>query len=219
MEREQQIIAKVCEQGLLPLFYHPDTTVCLRVAEALYEAGVRTIEFTNRGEAATKNFKALVDLRNTSMKDLLLATGTIKTAEQARRFIDLGADFLISPFFDAAVCDEAYLQKKPWVPGCSTPTEIHVAEQAGCKLIKLFPGNTLRPGFMESIRPLFPELRFVVTGGVETSEGNVREWFGSGVAAIGLGSKLITNSIVESGDFGALTNATKNLLELIRQIK
>ena len=140
MDRNQTIIHQVKQQGVLPLFYHPDTQVCLDTVAALYAAGIRVIEFTNRGAEAFTNFKALHAARLKAMPDLLLAVGTIRTAEQATRFIEAEADFLISPVFDADVADEAYLAKKLWIPGCMTPTEIHVAENAGCKIVKLFPG-------------------------------------------------------------------------------
>jgi 2-dehydro-3-deoxyphosphogluconate aldolase/(4S)-4-hydroxy-2-oxoglutarate aldolase len=219
MEREQHIIKQIKQQGLLPLFYHDNSDTCVAVTQALYEAGVRCIEFTNRGPQALNNFRQLIQQRDAGMKDLLLAVGTIKTAEHAKQFIDAGADFLISPFFDHAVCDEAYLQKICWIPGCTTPTEIHVAEQAGCTMIKLFPGNTLGPSFVEAIKPLFPDLDFVVTGGVDTTEENIKSWFKAGVCCVGMGTKLISKAILENGDFEKLKAATKEVLEIIKKIK
>ncbi len=161
----------------------------------------------------------MIQQRDAGMKDLLLAVGTIKTAEHAKQFIDAGADFLISPFFDHAVCDEAYLQKIFWVPGCTTPTEIHVAEQAGCTMIKLFPGNTMGPSFVEAIKPLFPDLDFVVTGGVDTTAENIKSWFKAGVCGVGMGSKLISKDVLEGGDFEKLKAATKEVLQIIKKIK
>ena len=219
MEREQQVIEQVKRQGLLPLFYHDKSATCVGVTGALYEAGVRCIEFTNRGPQALNNFRQLVQLKDAGMKDLLLAVGTIKTAEHARQFIDAGADFLISPFFDHAVCDEAYLQKICWIPGCTTPTEIHVAEQAGCTLIKLFPGNTMGPSFVEAIKPLFPDLDFVVTGGVDSTEENLKAWFNAGVCGVGMGSKLISKNMLEGGDFKQLKIATQEVMRIIKGIK
>jgi 2-dehydro-3-deoxyphosphogluconate aldolase / (4S)-4-hydroxy-2-oxoglutarate aldolase len=131
MEREEQLIQRVKEIGLLPLYYHDDADICLSVANALFDAGVKCIEFTNRGPQALENFKQLVKLRNEKMMGLLLAVGTIKTGAEAQKFLDAGADFLISPIFDSGVCDTAYLNKTLWIPGCTTPTEIHVAQQAG----------------------------------------------------------------------------------------
>ncbi len=219
MEREQHIITQIKDAALLPLFYHDDEKVCVALVSSLYEAGIRCIEFTNRGEQALKNFRQLVKHRDSNLKDLLLATGTIKTADHAKQFIDAGADFLISPFFDSAVCDEAYMQKIFWVPGCMTPGEIQVAEQAGCTLIKLFPGNVLGPGFVEAILPLFPDLDFVVTGGVDATEENIKSWFKAGAVGVGLGSKLISKDVLQKKDYAALQVKTKEVISIIQKIK
>ncbi|MCX6315769.1 MAG: bifunctional 4-hydroxy-2-oxoglutarate aldolase/2-dehydro-3-deoxy-phosphogluconate aldolase [Bacteroidetes bacterium] len=219
MDSHASIIYQLQQQGLLPLFYHADTTLCLKLTTCLYEAGIRAIEFTNRGEAAQKNFTALVSERNASMPDLLLAVGTIRTSDQANRFIEAGADFLISPVFDADVCDTAYINKKLWIPGCMTPTEIHVAEHAGCQLVKLFPGNVLGPSFVSGIKELFPALHFMPTGGVEPNRENISAWFAAGVSAVGMGSKLITSSILEKRDLTTLGNNTKQILDIIKQVR
>lgn len=219
MEREDHLIQQVNEIGLLPLYYHDNAEVCLKIAGTLYDAGVKCIEFTNRGEHALENFRQLVKLRDEKMKGLLLAVGTIKTGTEAQKFIDAGADFLISPIFDSSVCDTAYLNKTMWIPGCTTPTEIHVARQAGCKLIKLFPGNLLGPGFVEAIMPLFRGVDFTITGGVEATEENLGAWFRSGVKVVGMGSKLITKDILKNGDYDGLKTKTKEVLSIISKIK
>lgn len=219
MEKEQHILQQLKQQAVLPLFYHADKQVCIAVVKALYNAGIRAIEFTNRGEEALENFKALVAARNENMKDLLLSVGTIRTGEQATKFIDAGADFLISPVFDAAVCDIAYLNKVLWIPGCMTPTEIHAAENAGCKLVKLFPGNVLGPNFVSGVKELFPAMEFMPTGGVEVNKENMNEWFKAGVCAVGLGSKLISKTILEQKNYAAITKLAKEALDIISTIK
>jgi 2-dehydro-3-deoxyphosphogluconate aldolase/(4S)-4-hydroxy-2-oxoglutarate aldolase len=219
MTTEQHIIKQIKEQGLLPLFYHTDTNVCIEITKALYAAGVRLIEFTNRGENALENFKALILERDRDMKDLLLAVGTIRTAEQATQFINAGANFLISPVFDNNICDITYINKILWIPGCMTPTEIHAAEQAGCCMIKLFPGNVLGPSFVDAIKPLFPQLDFVVTGGVDTTAQNLQTWFKAGVSAVGMGSKLISKDVMEHRLYEDLTVRTKEVISIIEKIK
>src|SRR5688572_12787783 len=219
MEREEQLIQEVKEIGLLPLYYHDNPDVCLKVANTLFDAGVKCIEFTNRGEHAFANFKHLVKLRDEKMKGLLLAVGTIKTGTDAQKFIDAGADFLISPVFDSSVCDTAYLNKTMWIPGCTTPTEIHVAQQAGCKLIKLFPGNVLGPGFVEAIMPLFRGIDFTITGGVEADEDNLGAWFNAGVKVVGMGSRLTTKDIWRNGDYAGLKAKTKAVLSRIKKVR
>ncbi len=219
MHNSENIIQQLKQQRLLPLFYHSDTEVCLGVTKALYAAGTRMIEFTNRGEAGLANFKALVAAREQSMPDLILAVGTISTAAQASQFIAAGADCLISPFFDAGVCDVAYSNKTLWIPGCMTPTEVHVAATAGCTLVKLFPGNVLGPSFVSGIGELFPGIDFMPTGGVEATAENLGAWFSAGVCAVGMGSRLISKKLMEEKDYTAIETETKKVLALLQAVK
>ncbi|HMP92743.1 MAG TPA: bifunctional 4-hydroxy-2-oxoglutarate aldolase/2-dehydro-3-deoxy-phosphogluconate aldolase [Phnomibacter sp.] len=216
--RSAQILAFIPQQGVLPLYFNESEAISLQVLETLYSAGIRAVEYTNRGQAALQNFKAMRQLAN-GLPDLYLGIGTIRNAEAAKAFIDAGADFLISPFFDADVADVAYLHKILWLPGCMTPTEIHEADKAGCKLIKLFPGNVLGPGFMGAIKEVFPHLQFMPTGGVELEEANLKAWFASGVVAVGMGSKLVTKQIMQQGQYELLKQNTEKALSLIAQIK
>jgi 2-dehydro-3-deoxyphosphogluconate aldolase / (4S)-4-hydroxy-2-oxoglutarate aldolase len=216
MDNSETILHQLKQQRLLPLFYHSDAAVCVGVTKALYAAGIRMIEFTNRGEAALVNFKVLVAAREQSMPGLLLAVGTIHTAAQASQFIAAGADCLISPFFDAGVCDVAYTNKTWWIPGCMTPTEVHVAATAGCTLVKLFPGNVLGPSFVSGIRELFPGIDFMPTGGVEPAAENLGAWFNAGVCAVGMGSKLISKKMMDEKEYNLIEAGTKKVLALLQ---
>lgn len=219
MKAIHELEKEIKSAALLPLFYHADKDKCVEVAKALYAAGVRIIEFTARGERALENFNALVIERNKQMPDLLLAVGTIRTAEQAIQFLNGGADFLISPVFDESIHTVAKDRNALWIPGCMTPSEIHVADGAGCRLIKLFPGNVLGPSYVESILPLFPHLDFFITGGVDTSEQNLAAWFSAGVSGVGLGSKLISKKLLDANNFIGLQKETETLLQTINRLK
>jgi len=212
---EEQMKAYVKKVKLLPLFYHDDITTCKEIIKALYTAGIRCIEFTNRGPLALENFKLLLAHRNEHYADLVLAIGTIQNQKEAQAFIEAGADFLISPIFDQSIADAAYLHKILWIPGCMTPTEIHMAESAGCDLIKLFPGNVLGPGFVTAIKPLFPSISFIVTGGVDTSPENLTAWFKAGVVGVGMGSKLMSEELLASKNYAALETTTAKALAII----
>jgi len=218
MMTEEQMKAYVKKVKLLPLFYHEDITVCKEMVKALYRAGIRCIEFTNRGPLALENFKLLLAHRNENYPDLVLAIGTIQNQKQAEAFIEAGADFLISPFFDQSIADAAYLHKKLWIPGCMTSTEIHMAENAGSDLIKLFPGNVLGPGFVSAIKPLFPSISFLVTGGVDTSRENLTAWFKAGVVGVGMGSKLMSEELLASKNYAAIEVETTKALAIINSI-
>ncbi len=211
MQNIDTVSAHILSATIIPLFYEEQAQVAEEVVKALYNGGVRTIEFTNRGANALPVFKKLQTLKST-LPGLLLGIGTIKTAEDAKNYIDAGADFLISPVFDASVADIAYLNKILWIPGCMTPTEIHMAQSAGCNIIKLFPGNILGAGFIEAIQPLFSGIHFLVTGGVEATSENIAMWLKAGAAGVGLGSKLITKQVLAEKNYLQLTKTTQQLL-------
>lgn len=213
MHSIDKVSQHILSSKLIPLFYESDVLVVIDVVKALYAGGIRTIEFTNRGPQALDNFKALIALKN-EMPDLYLGIGTIKSEEDAKKYIDAGADFLISPVFDASVADIAYLHKVLWIPGCMTPTEIHNAQVAGCNIVKLFPGNVLGPGFIEAIKPLFSDIHFLVTGGVDATEQSIMSWLKAGAAGVGLGSKLITKTVLANKQYDVLTTTSKQLLSI-----
>ncbi len=194
MSQVQKITDAIKTQGILPLYFNPDETLSIEVLKAIYRAGIRAVEYTNRGEAALKNFTAMVAERNANMKDLLMGVGTIKNLAQSKAYQAAGADFLVSPGFVPEVAADAVKNDIFYAPGCMTPTEIIAAENAGIRFIKLFPGNMLGPEFMSTIKEIFPGLLFMPTGGVDTTKENIEAWFKSGVCAVGMGSKLLENT-------------------------
>ena len=176
------------------------------------------MEYKNRGEAALENFAVLRKAVDKEMPELQLGIGTIKTKKQARKYIEAGADFIVCPSINEEVGELVQDEKLLWIPGCMTPTEIATAENAGAEIVKIFPGNLLGPSYITSIKDLFPNLRFVVTGGVEAEAGNLREWFKSGVIGVGMGSKLVTKGIIESKNYQGLKQATAQALQMVREI-
>ncbi len=219
MDKKAEVLKLVPEQGVLPLFFNKDLDVSINVLKALYEAGIRTVEYTNRGEAALNNFGKLRQVCDTELKGMYLGIGTIKNAIQAQAFIDAGADYIISPGLVEEAATVADKNGVLWVPGAMTPTEIIKAENLGAKFIKIFPGNILGPGFISTIKELFSGLQFIITGGVEPEESNLRGWFSAGASAVGMGSKLITKSSLENKDYAKITELTKESMALIQNIR
>ena len=158
MPDKKLVSDRIVQQGILPLYFNADETVSIEVLRAIYRAGVRAVEYTNRGEAALNNFKKLIEVRNAEMPDMLLGVGTIKTLQQAESYMNAGADFLVSPGFIPEVVDYANSKDIFYAPGCMTPSEIIAAENKGITFIKLFPGNMLGPEFVSSIKDIFPKL-------------------------------------------------------------
>lgn len=219
MSNSLKISDAIVGQGILPLYFNPDETVSVDILRAIYKAGIKAVEYTNRGEAALSNFKAMVAVRNAEMPELLLGVGTIKNLQQANDYMAAGADFMVSPGFVAEVAKYAIDNDIFYAPGCMTPSEIIAAENAGVKFIKLFPGNILGTEFLSSIKEIFPKLLFMPTGGVDTSRESIESWFKAGVCAVGMGSKLISKKLMETKDYGAIETATREVLALIQTIK
>ena len=219
MSKKELLLKLIPEQGILPLYFYKDTDVSLQVLKALYNAGIRTVEYTNRGEAALQNFKKMREMCDAEFKDMYLGIGTIKNGQMAQTFIDAGADFIICPGLVeevATVCDKNDML---WVPGCMTPTEIIRAENLGAKMIKLFPGNILAPEFMSAIKALFPDLLFMPTGGVDLDKDNIAKWLKSGVCAVGMGSKLVSKQLLEEKNYSKIEELSKQALEILKSLK
>ncbi|MCK9403027.1 MAG: bifunctional 4-hydroxy-2-oxoglutarate aldolase/2-dehydro-3-deoxy-phosphogluconate aldolase [Chitinophagaceae bacterium] len=219
MEKKDVLLALIPQQGLLPLYFYKDSNVSIEVLKALYSAGIRAVEYTNRGEAALQNFKNMRKICDTELKGMYLGIGTIKNAEMARIFIDAGTDYIICPGLVEEVASEANKNNMLWVPGCMTPSEIIRAETLGATIIKLFPGNILGPGFVSAIKEIFPGLLFMPTGGVELDKANLAGWFKAGVCAVGMGSKLITRPLLDEKNYAQITAATQEVLSIIQSIK
>ena len=219
MSSKKQALDTILAQGVLPLYFYADPEVSTAVLKTLYDAGIRAVEYTNRGEAALANFRHMVAARNMEMPGMLLGIGTIKNAQQAQDFIDAGADYLISPGMVPEVAARANEADLLYIPGAMTPTEIIAAENAGCTLIKLFPGNLLGPGFVSAVKDLFPNVKFMVTGGVEVDEKNIGDWYKSGVAAVGLGSKVIAKDMLDQKDYTTISTLIIKSLDIVRKLK
>ena len=219
MDQKTEILELIKTQGVLPLFFYKDAEVSIDVLRALYQSGIRTVEYTNRGAAALNNFRKMRAVLDSELKGMYLGVGTIKNAEAAQAFIDAGADYIISPGLVEDAARVADANKMLWVPGCMTPSEIIRAEQLGAKLVKLFPGNILGPSFLSAIKELFPNLLFMPTGGVEVEKENLSGWFRAGVCAVGMGSKLITKSALENKDYERIKTDTQKSLALIKEVR
>lgn len=209
------LIQKIKEHSLIPLFYHNDLTICKKVLDAVINCGLPILEFTNRGPKAIDNFKQLVmHLGNNTGSTL--GVGSVKTDEEARMFIDLGASLIVSPFLDKSIAKVCVKNNIPWIPGCGTLTEMMTAEKLGAEVVKLFPGGVFGPKFISSVLAPCPWLKIMPTGGVTADLDNISEWFTAGAYCLGMGSKLISKEYLEDDDFDGLE---KHILQVIENIK
>lgn len=210
-----QVFETMRNTGFVPLFYHPEIEVCKNVIKACYEGGARVFEFTNRGENAADLFKTLRQYVTDELPEMKLGIGTVLNAETAVFFINLGADFIVSPIMKEEIAKTCADHKMMWIPGCGTLTEMVTADELGAQLIKVFPAEQVGgPGFVKAVKAPCPHLNIMPTGGVSPDEENLKAWFDAGVTCVGMGSKLI-----QADNIDELSKKVAVTLELIKQIR
>jgi len=207
------------ETGMVPLFYHPDIELGQKVLKACYDGGARLMEFTARGDFAYEVFSELNKYAINSLPGMIMGVGSITDAGAASMFMQMGANFIVTPSLREDIAVVCNRRKVLWSPGCGSLTEINKAEEFGCEIIKLFPGSTYGPGFVKAVKGPQPWTSIMPTGGVSTEESNLKAWFDAGVTCVGMGSKLISKEILEKKDFKGLENLVRNTLGTIIKIR
>jgi 2-dehydro-3-deoxyphosphogluconate aldolase/(4S)-4-hydroxy-2-oxoglutarate aldolase len=217
MYKKEKIIQAIIQQGFLPLYYHPDESISIRVLEVLYDSGIRVVEYTNRGKPALKNFKILKKTCSKKFQGMIIGLGTVTDSKTALKAIEHDADFLVSPGYSKELAVLAANENILWIPGCMTPSELMQVQASGPGLVKLFPASHLGPGFVTSVKEVFPDLFYMPTGGVNSE--NLEAWFRAGASAVGVGSKLISRSMMENKDFNTIRINTDALIKQIAAIR
>lgn len=203
--------------GIVPVFYNKDVELTKNVVKACYDGGIRAFEFTNRDDGAHIVFKDLIAYVRAECPEMALGAGTILDAPTAVLYLQLGADFLVSPCMIEEVVPVANRRGVPYCPGCGTVTEIVHAMELGCELVKVFPAGTVGgPAFVKNVLAPLPWAMLMATGAVEPEENNLSAWAKSGVTAVGMGSKLFPKSVVESGDWTSISSLCTNCLNWFR---
>ena len=187
---KEQIVELMLEKPLIPVYYNSDAATTKGIIKACYEAGIRAFEFTNRGENASEVFAQIQPYIKGNCPGMILGIGTVVDAITAEKYIKLGADFVVQPGTTKEVGDVCNKHNIAWIPGVMTPTEIYGALSLGAAMIKIFPGNVMGSAYVKALRGPMPNVKIMVTGGVEPTESSIKEWFGAGANAVGLGSQL-----------------------------
>lgn len=213
-------VANVMKQtGLVPLFYHSDLEVSKKVLKACYDGGARLMEFTARGDFAHEVFGELVKFANAKLPGMILGVGSVTDAAAASRFMGLGANFIVTPVLREDIALVCNRRKVLWSPGCGTLTEIARAEELGCEIVKLFPGEIYGPGFVKAIKGPCPWTSIMPTGGVSPDKENLSSWFKAGVTCVGMGSKLIAKDAKGNFDLIKIERLTRESIQIIESIQ
>jgi len=207
------------ENGMVPLFFHSDIEISKKVLKACYDGGSRLMEFTSRGDFAHEVFGALNKYALAELPGMILGVGSVTDAAAASLYMSLGANFIVTPVFREDIAIACNRRKVLWSPGCGSLTEIARAEELGCEIVKLFPGDIYGPEFIKAIKGPCPWTNIMPTGGVLPTVESLSSWLGAGAHCVGLGSQLISKDIIDNNDFEGLKNKVSQVLEIIQNIK
>ncbi len=207
------------DTGLVPLFFNTDIELSKKVLKACYDGGARLLEFTSRGDFAFEVFGELNKYALAELPGMILGVGSVTDAASASLYMQLGANFVVTPVLREDIAIICNRRKVLWSPGCGTLTEIARAEELGCEIVKLFPGDIYGPQFVKGIKGPQPWTSLMPTGGVSPNKENLEAWFDAGVTCVGMGSKLISKEVLANQDFDKLEQAVKSTLEIINSVR
>lgn len=214
------VLAAMMEQGVIPVFYHPDIEVCKNVIQACANGGAKCIEFTNRGDFASHVF---LDVNRHFVKadpTVIMGVGSIIDAPTAGIYIANGANFIVGPMLNPEVARLCNKRGLPYSPGCGSATEVSYAQELGCDIVKVFPGSCVGgPEFVNNIRGPMPWTKLMPTGGVDPTEESLTKWYKAGIVACGIGSKLITKELLDAKDYRGIEKKVAETVALIKKIR
>lgn len=209
MEKEQ-VISKLTETGLVAVVRADNADEAIRISAACLEGGCNAIELTFTVPGAHKVIEALAAKYPNG--EMLLGAGTVLDSETARIAILSGANYVVSPAFNAEAAKLCNRYRVPYIPGCMTITEVLTAMEAGADIIKIFPADLFGPKIIKDIKGPLPQAKLMPTGGVDVS--NVDQWIKAGAAAVGVGSSLTAGA--KTGDYKKITETAKEFIEKIK---
>ena len=215
-----EVLNKIIEIGLVPVFYHSDVETAAKIVAACAAGGATLVEFTNRGDLAYRVFSDLVAHFAIEAPEVILGVGSVIDPGTAALYISSGANFVVGPVLNPEVARVCNRCKIAYSPGCGSASEISAAEELGVEICKIFPGAQVGgPAFVKAVLGPCPWTRLMPTGGVDATEESIRAWFEAGVACVGIGSKLITRELVAAGDFEAITEKVQQVIGWIKQVR
>ncbi|MCK5815411.1 MAG: bifunctional 4-hydroxy-2-oxoglutarate aldolase/2-dehydro-3-deoxy-phosphogluconate aldolase [Flavobacteriaceae bacterium] len=214
-----EVASVMKETGLVPLFFHTDIALAKQVLKACFDGGARLMEFTSRGDFAFEVFGELNKYALAELPGMILGVGSVTDAAAASLYMQLGANFIVTPVLREDIAMVCNRRKVLWSPGCGTLTEISRAEELGCEIVKLFPGDIYGAQFVKGVKGPQPWTSIMPTGGVSPTEENLKGWFEAGVTCVGMGSQLISKEILVNKDYAKLEQDVKKALALIKQVR
>lgn len=199
------VVAKMDAAPMVPVFYNKDVATACAVVKACYDGGVRCFEFTNRGDFAHEVFAEVVKFAARECPEMAVGVGSVVEPGTAALYMQLGACFVVGPLFNPEVARVCNRRQVPYIPGCGSVSEVGAAQEAGCEICKVFPGDVLGPKFVKGLKAPMPWSRLMVTGGVEPTAENLSVWKVAGADYVGMGSKLFPKDRIATADWAYIS--------------
>ena len=213
------VLNKIGSTGMVPVFYHKDAEIAKKVVKACYDGGVRAFEFTNRGDFAQEVFAEIVKYAAKECPEMAIGIGSIVDPATAAMYLQLGANFVVGPLFNPEIAKICNRRLVAYTPGCGSVSEVGFAQEVGCDLCKVFPGDVYGTNFVKGLMAPMPWSKLMVTGGVEPTKENLTAWIKAGVFCVGMGSKLFPKDKVAAEDWAYVTAKCEEALGYIAEAR
>lgn len=218
--KRMEVLNTVADTGAVPLFYNKDPELVKKAIKACYDGGARVFEFTNRGDFAHEVFAEVTKWCADACPEMIMGVGSVIDPGTASLYIQLGANFIVSPYLNPEVAKVCNRRKIPWMPGCGTVSEIGLAEELGVEIVKIFPGKEVGgPSFVKAIKGPCPWTSIMPSGGVSPDRENLEAWFKAGVTCVGLGSQLFPKEVISEGKYNIIEEKMREVIALIKELK
>lgn len=214
-----QVLAAMKETGIVPVFYNGDVEISKQVVKACYDGGIRAFEFTNRGDFAQEVFGELVKFASKELPGMIMGVGSIVDPATAAIYIQLGANFVVGPLFNPEIAKVCNRRLIPYTPGCGSVSEVGAAQEVGCDLCKVFPGDVLGTAFIKGLKAPMPWSQIMVTGGVKPTKENLEGWFKAGATCVGMGSNLFPKEVIAAKEWSKITELCANALAIAKEVR
>jgi 2-dehydro-3-deoxyphosphogluconate aldolase / (4S)-4-hydroxy-2-oxoglutarate aldolase len=210
MTTKEQNLKKIADAGVVAVIRANSKDQLIGITESLLAGGVPAIEVTMSTPKAIAGIEMLADRFGDTA---VIGVGTAIDAATARDAIAAGAQFVVSPVFDAEIVATARKYGKIVIPGAFTPTEILRAWSAGADVVKVFPSTALGPQYFKDLLAPLPQLRLTPTGGVDVK--NVADWIKAGAVFVGAGSSLVSKDALAKNDWAGITTNARGFVDAI----
>jgi 2-dehydro-3-deoxyphosphogluconate aldolase/(4S)-4-hydroxy-2-oxoglutarate aldolase len=208
------VIAGVKACGVVAVIRADNADEAMGAVKAVRDGGVMAIEVTFTVPNAEK---IIAKLAGELGSDVYLGAGTVTTVEQAQMAIDAGAQYMVSPAYDAEVFAYVHSRNVAFFPGVLTPSEVLAAKKAGAEVFKIFPASRMGPAYLKDLRAPFPGLQMLPTGGIDV--GNAADYIKAGAMALGVGGKLVDKASIKAGNWSALTDTAVELMRVVAEAR